>query len=147
MPPRLASMADLMDREVIHVHTGTGGNAGTQTTAAIIRAIALGEIGLRDGLRVLLHELRTGLLLGAAMAVVAFVRARTWGATVPLSLSVGLSIMAIVVWANTIGSVLPLVAARLRIDPAVVSGPLMSTLVDATGLFLYFIIAGAVLGL
>ena len=124
---------------------GTGGNAGTQTTSTIIRAMALGDIGPRDALRVWFHEVRTGLLLGAVMAVVAFVRAMTWGTTAPLGVSVGLSIMAIVVWANCVGALLPLVATRLRIDPTVVSGPFMSTVVDATGLFLYFTIARAVL--
>ena len=127
--------------------TGISSEPGTQTTSTIIRAIALGEIRLRDGLRVLLHELSTGLLLGVVMAVVAYIRALTWGTSDDLGLAVALSIMVIVIWANCVGAVLPLLANRLRIDPTVVSGPLMSTLVDATGLFLYFTIAGAILGL
>jgi magnesium transporter len=124
---------------------GTGGNAGSQTTNTIIRALAVGEIDLRDALRVLWHELRTGVLLGLAMAGVGYLRALTWGATVALAQTVALAIFIIVVWANGLGSVLPLVAARLRIDPTVVSGPVMSTLVDATGLFIYFTIARAIL--
>ncbi len=126
---------------------GTGGNAGTQTTSMIIRAVALGEIKLGDGLRVWFHEVCTGLLLGAAMGAVALVRALTWGVSSQLGLAVALSIVAIVVWANSVGALLPLVATRLRIDPTVVSGPLMSTIVDATGLLLYFTIAGVILGL
>lgn len=126
---------------------GTGGNAGSQTTSTIIRAIAVGEIRIRDGLRAWFHEFRTGLLLGLAMAAVAFVRALTWGTGAPISLAVALSILAIVVWANCVGALLPILATRLRLDPTVISGPLMSTIVDATGLFIYFTIAGAILGL
>lgn len=126
---------------------GTGGNAGSQTTSTIIRAIAVGDIRLRDGLRAWLHEMRVGLILGVAMAAIAFVRALTWGTTSQIGMAVGLSILAIVVWANSVGAVLPLIATKLRIDPTVVSGPFMSTLVDATGLFIYFTIAGAILGL
>jgi magnesium transporter len=126
---------------------GTGGNAGSQTTNTIIRALTVGEIDLRDALRVLWHELRTGVLLGLAMAGIGYLRALTWGSTVALAQTVALAIFVIVIWANGLGSVLPLVATRLRIDPTVVSGPVMSTLVDATGLFIYFTIARAILGI
>jgi magnesium transporter len=112
----------------------------------IIRALAVGEIDLGDALRALWHELRTGLLLGLPMAAIAYGRAVTWGYSQALAMTVALAIFAIVVWANGLGSILPLLAARLRIDPAVVSGPVMSTLVDATGLFIYFTIARAILG-
>lgn len=126
---------------------GTGGNAGTQATSTVIRAVALGDIKVRDALRVCLYELRTALILGGVMAAFGFARAMTWGTSREVGLVVGLSMLAIVVWANTVGALLPLVATKLRIDPTVVSGPLMSTLVDATGLFLYFTIAAAILGL
>lgn len=126
---------------------GTGGNAGSQTTSTIIRALAVGEIELGDALSALWHELRTGLLLGVAMAAIAYGRALTWGSSQALAITVSLAILTIVVWANGLGSILPLLAARLRIDPAVVSGPVMSTLVDATGLFIYFTIARVILGL
>ena len=126
---------------------GTGGNAGTQTTSTIIRALAIGDIDLSDALRALWHELRVGLGLGVGMATVAYGRALMWGTSQQLALTVSLAIFTIVVWANGLGAVLPLLAARLRIDPTVVSGPVMSTLVDATGLFIYFSIARGVLGL
>jgi magnesium transporter len=126
---------------------GTGGNAGSQTTSTIIRALAVGDMDLSDSLRALWHELRTGLLLGLAMAGVAYLRALTWGSSPALALTVALAIFVIVVWANGLGSVLPLLAAALHIDPTVVSGPVMSTLVDATGLFIYFTIARVILGL
>jgi len=126
---------------------GTGGNAGSQTTTTIIRALAIGEIDPQDAFRVLRHELSTGLLLGVAMASVAYIRAISWGIGVPMSLAVSLSILAIVVWANGVGSVLPILLTRLGVDPAIVSGPFMSTLVDTTGLLIYFTIAGLILAL
>ena len=126
---------------------GTGGNAGSQTTSTLIRALAVGDIEWNDAMRTLIHEMLVGLLLGAVMAVVAYVRALTWGSQPALAITVALAIFAIVVWANTLGSLLPMVAHRLHIDPALVSGPLMSTMVDATGLFIYFTIAALILGL
>lgn len=124
---------------------GTGGNAGSQTTTTVIRALAIGEIDFADAFRVFRREIATGLLLGVLMAAVAFLRAMTWGMGTPMSLTVSLSIMAIVVWATSVGSVLPIILTRLGVDPAIVSGPFMSTLVDTTGLFIYFTIAGLVL--
>ncbi len=126
---------------------GTGGNAGSQTTSTIIRALAVGEMHVWDALQALWHETRVGLLLGLAMAAVAYVRALTWGSTSGLALTVSFAILAIVVWANVLGAILPTLAVRLKIDPTVVSGPVMSTLVDATGLFIYFTIAKMTLGL
>lgn len=124
---------------------GTGGNAGSQTTSTIIRALAVEEIGLRDTLLVFWHEVRAGVVLGLMLAVVTFVWALTWGIGMPLALAVAVTILTIVVWANSLGSLLPLIAARLHIDPTAVSGPVMSTLVDATGLFIYFTIAKLIL--
>jgi magnesium transporter len=126
---------------------GTGGNAGSQTTSTVIRALAVGDIQLRDAWWALWQELRAGALLGLCMGIVAYVRALTWGTGQPLALTVSIAIFTIVLWANTLGSLLPLLAAKLNIDPTVVSGPAMSTLVDATGLFIYFTIAGMILGL
>jgi magnesium transporter len=126
---------------------GTGGNAGSQTTAIIIRELATGDVEFGDALRVWLHEALVGLLLGLGMAAVAYARAITWESDPALALTVAAAILGIVLWATSIGSLLPLIAARLGIDPTVVSGPVMSTLVDATGLFIYFTIARTVLGL
>jgi magnesium transporter len=126
---------------------GTGGNAGSQTTSTIIRALAVGEINWSDAMHAFWHELRVGLLLGVGMALVAYIRALTWGSSRELAITVSLAILTIVVWANALGSLLPLIATRLKIDPTVVSGPVMSTLVDATGLFIYFTIARIVIGL
>lgn len=126
---------------------GTGGNAGTQCTSTIIRALALGDISFKDALRVWWHEVRVGFLLGLGMAAVAFLRALTWGSGDALAMTVALSILVIVVWANFMGSFLPLLASRFRIDPAVVSGPAMTTLVDATGLLIYLTLAKHILGI
>lgn len=84
-----------------------------------------------------------GLLLG----LVAFGRALLWGTGNQLALTVGLAIIAICTWANTIGALIPLIAHRFKIDPAVVSAPLITTLVDATGLAIYLLIAKAILGI
>ncbi len=124
---------------------GTGGNAGSQTTSTIIRALAVEDLDKRGLLRPLFHELLVGILLGSVMGVVAYGRAVLWGTGTAVALTVAVSIFAIVVWANVLGSVLPILASRLRIDPTVVSGPAMSTLVDATGLFIYFTVAGVIL--
>lgn len=126
---------------------GTGGNAGSQTTSTIIRALAVGDIRLRDALGTFWHELRIGLLLALIMGAAAYGRALLWGVGPGLALVVALSIATIVLWANGLGALLPLTAAAAGIDPTVVSGPAMSTLVDATGLFIYFTIARLVIGL
>jgi len=120
---------------------GTGGNAGSQVSSMVIRALALGEVRFRDLVQVVWREIRVSLLLGLAMGLVGFIRALTWGSPVSLGMTVGISLMAIVLWSAIIGAALPILASRLRIDPAVVSGPAMSTLVDATGLVIYFFIA------
>ena len=124
---------------------GTGGNTGAQTVSTLIRGLALGEIQMRDIWRVVLRELFSGLLLGVLLGAVAFGRALLWGSAPPLAAVVGLSILVICTWANTIGSLIPLIAHRLKIDPAVVSAPLITTLVDATGLAIYMLIARALL--
>ncbi|GIV84253.1 MAG: magnesium transporter MgtE [Candidatus Roseilinea sp.] len=120
---------------------GTGGNTGAQTVSTIIRGLALREIQPGDLFRVLSRELMVGLLLGASLGVIAFLRAELWGSGFSLSLVVGLSILVICTWANTIGSLIPLLAQRFKIDPAIVSAPLITTLVDATGLAIYLMIA------
>ena len=124
---------------------GTGGNTGAQTVSTIIRGLALREVRLRDTWRVLGRELGSGVLLGVLLALIAFGRATLWGSGMQLSFVVALTILAIVTWANLIGAVIPLTAQRLKIDPALVSAPFITTLVDATGLIIYFFIANALL--
>ncbi len=126
---------------------GTGGNVGSQTVTLIVRAMALDELSLRDVAWIALKELRVGLLLGAVMAVVAFGRAQLLGVGIEVGLVVAITILAICLWAATVAAVLPLALRRLRIDPAVVSAPLITTLVDGTGLIIYFPIARILLHL
>lgn len=130
---------------------GTGGNSGSQAVTLVVRAVALGEVSLRHAWRVLGRELVTGLSLGLLVAVVGFAYAY-WVSqdllfTRNLALTVAISMVAIVTWANLVGSLVPLLAQRIGLDPAMLSAPLISTLVDATGLFIYFSVAGLFLQL
>lgn len=126
---------------------GTGGNTGAQTVSTIIRGMAVQDIRQRDTLRVLLRELISGVLLGSALGFIGGFRAYLWDQDLQLALVVGITLVVVCSWSNTIGSLIPLVAKRIGIDPAVVSAPLITTLVDATGLFIYLSIARVLLGL
>jgi magnesium transporter len=126
---------------------GTGGNAGSQVVTTIVRAMAVGDVFFRDILKILWKEMQTGLLLGAAMAIAVFARSLMLGVGVDIGIVVAVTILAIVIWAVTVGAILPLVLRQLRVDPAVVSAPFIATLVDGTGLLIYFTVAGIVLGL
>jgi magnesium transporter len=125
---------------------GTGGNAGSQTTSTIIRALSVGEVEKRDALKVLWHEIRIGLLLGLLVGIAGFVRAWTFNGDPMLGLTIGSAIGIIVFWSSSVGSLLPIFATLIGVDPALISGPLMSTLVDATGLFIYLSVAQWMLG-
>ncbi len=126
---------------------GTGGNVGGQTVATLIRALVLREIRPQDLVRVWLREVRIALLLGVALGGVAFVGTWAWGLDLAVALTVSLTMALIVLWASTVATVVPLTASALRVDPTHVSGPLMSTLIDVTGLLLYFLVAQALLPL
>jgi magnesium transporter len=126
---------------------GTGGNVGSQTVTTLVRAMAVGEVEFNDILRVLGRELLVGGIIGAVMAAVTYVRAWTLGVGVDIGPVVALAALMIVVWAAAVAAILPLILNRLKVDPAVVSAPLITTLVDGTGLFLYFTIAQLMLGL
>jgi magnesium transporter len=126
---------------------GTGGNAGSQTVTTIVRSIALGEIRLPDAWRVLMREATAGTIIGVLVGAVALGRSLLWGASMPLAVTVSLTVVVICTWSTTVGSLIPIVAERFGIDPAVLSAPLIATLVDATGLVIYFSIAKVVLGL
>jgi len=126
---------------------GTGGNAGSQAVATVIRGLALEEIRFRSIGRVFLREAGSGVLLGALLGVFGFLFALLMGFSAPTGVAVGLSILSICAWANVVGAMVPIVAQRLGIDPTVMSAPMITTLVDATGLFIYFLVAGLVLGL
>jgi magnesium transporter len=126
---------------------GTGGNSGSQTVTTIVRGLAVGEIRLRDFWRVVLREAGSGLALGVLLGLIGFGRALIWSPNMPLAITVGVSILVIITWANTVGATIPMIATALKIDPTIMSAPLIATLVDATGLFIYFMIARSILAL
>ena len=125
---------------------GTGGNVGAQSATAIVRALAVGEVRIRDLPSVLWKESRVGLLLGLVLAGVALAIGSVL-VGFDIAVVVGLSVIAICTWAAVIGSAMPLLARKVGVDPAVVSAPMVATLVDATGLLIYFSIARMVLGI
>ncbi|MDW7982865.1 MAG: magnesium transporter, partial [Thermomicrobium sp.] len=125
---------------------GTGGNAGSQVVTTLVRAIAVEGLRLRDLPRILPKEWVAGLLVALVMGVAGFLRAELLGVGVAISVTVALAIVCIVLWAVTIAALLPLVLQRLHVDPAVVSTPLITTLVDGTGLLIYLTIARVILG-
>lgn len=124
---------------------GTGGNAGAQTVMTVIRSLALGEIGVSNAWRVVLREATTGIIVGLLVGIVAFGQALIWQSPVELALTVSVTMFAICVWATTVGSLVPIAAHYVGVDPAVLSAPLITTLVDATGLIIYFTIAKVIL--
>lgn len=124
---------------------GTGGNAGAQTVTTVIRALALQEVRASDVLGVLLREGRTGLLLGLLLSGVAFAWVLISGFTSDVALVVSITVLAITLWANIVGALIPILASKIGVDPTVMSAPLISTLVDATGLLIYFTVAILVL--
>jgi magnesium transporter len=126
---------------------GTGGNAGSQTVATIIRAITLDEVKLANMLQAWKREISAGFLLGLVMGVVGFVRALFWNTGYGVALVVTLTLPLVVIWATTVATLVPILADRFKIDPTVISGPMISTIVDATGLLIYFSLAKFILGL
>jgi len=126
---------------------GMGGNVGSQSSATIIRALAVGDIRLKDTLRIVWRELLIGLMLGALLSIAAYVRAVTWDVSPAIGFVVAASALFVVVWANCVGAFLPLLSEKLHIDPTLLSAPLLDTIVDGTGLLIYFSIARIVLGI
>lgn len=125
---------------------GTGGNVGSQAATSAVRALAVGEVRPSDAFRVAWRESRVGLLLGLVLGVLAFVAG--WVvAGILVGVTVGIAVVLVCIWAATVGSLMPLMAKAIGIDPAVISAPLVTTLVDATGLLIYFVTAGIVLGI
>ena len=119
---------------------GSGGNTGAQAATLMVRAIATDDLKLNQWLTALLKELGIGLILGLTMGLAASLLGFTYGG-VGIGMIVGLSMMGIVIVANTLGTILPFVLTRLGIDPAVASSPLITTIADVTGLLVYFSIA------
>ncbi len=131
----------------------SGGNSGGQATTLVIRAMALGEVRLRDWWRVMRTEILSGLGLGAILGSLGVLRILTWQhffhtygnhATV-IAITIGLSLIGVVLWGTIAGSMLPFILRRLGFDPASASAPFVATLVDVTGLTIYFLTAKAIM--
>lgn len=132
----------------------SGGNSGSQASSIIIRAMALGEIGFRDWWRVMRREVLSGLVLGTILGIVGFLRIGIWqkfGLQVygehwlKVAITVFLSLIGVVIWGTLSGSMLPLILKKLGADPAASSAPFVATLVDVTGLIIYFTVAFVVM--
>lgn len=134
----------------------TGGNSGTQASTLIIQAMALGEVSLRDWWRVMRREIMSGLMLGTILGIVGFCRIAIWSFLmheniitsynygpywILIGLTVCFSLVGVVLWSSLIGSMLPLLLKRLGADPASSSAPFVATLVDVTGLIIFFNVA------
>jgi magnesium transporter len=131
----------------------SGGNSGSQATTLVIRAMALGEVHLHDWWRVIRREFAAGLALGAILAAIGLVRILLWQAFFSaygahyflVALTVALSLIGVVLWGSLVGSLLPFVLRSLGFDPASASAPFVATLVDVTGLVIYFTVAAVIL--
>jgi magnesium transporter len=131
----------------------SGGNSGSQATTLVIRALSVGELRLRDWFRVARKEIITGLSLGTLLGLIGFARIVVGDALgfgyseypFLLGLTVGLALIGVVLWGSLTGSMLPFILRRIGLDPATASAPLVATMVDVTGLVLYFTVASSIL--
>lgn len=128
----------------------SGGNSGSQASTLIIQAMAMGEVYIADWWRVLKREILSGLMLGSVLGLIGFLRVELWSHIFPevygehslfIALTVGFSLVGVVLWGTLSGSMLPLLLKRLGADPAASSAPFVATLVDVTGLVIYFSVA------
>lgn len=126
----------------------TGGNAGAQSATLIIRGLALDEIRLNDIFKVIWKELRISILVGVTLAIVNFARIMIMRqASAPIALTVSISLVITMILSTVIGGALPILAKRARLDPAIMAGPLITTIVDALALLAYFSMAAWILGI
>lgn len=131
----------------------SGGNTGSQASTLIVRALALGEITFRDWWKIFKKEFAVGVTLGIILGIVGFLRVAIWSSFVdvygqhwvPVGLTVGLTLVGVVLWGNLAGSLFPIFLKRAKLDPAVCSAPFVATLVDVTGLIIYFSVATLIL--
>ncbi|MBU1699439.1 MAG: magnesium transporter [Candidatus Eisenbacteria bacterium] len=123
----------------------TGGNTGSQSATLVIRALAVGDVHLRDWAHIMWRETRTGMALGLFLGLFGIARALLWGTGFPIAIVVGLTLLGIVFWGALAGSILPLGLRRVGLDPAIASAPFVASLVDVSGILLYFTIARFVL--
>ncbi len=130
----------------------TGGNSGNQSSTLVIRGLAVGEITTKDWWKVLWKELQVSFLVGTALALVNFVRLllierMLSPQQITVSITVSITIVVTVMASKIVGGLLPLIAKKLKMDPAIMAGPLITTIVDALALIVYFMVASALLGI
>jgi magnesium transporter len=131
----------------------SGGNSGSQATTLVIRAMAVGEVRLRDWWRIVRREFSTGLVLGSVLAIIGITRILLWQAFwqpygqhyLVVGLTVAFSLIGVVLFGTVAGSMLPFILRRLGLDPASASAPFVATLVDVTGLVIYFSVASVIM--
>jgi magnesium transporter len=153
----MQGFSSVIDRAVVLTYflpliISSGGNSGSQASTLVIRALALGEITLRDWWRIMRREILAGLALGSILGAIGLIRITVWsivpvfgspyGEHWPLvGLTVGIALIGVVLWGTLTGSLLPLLLRRLGFDPATSSAPFVATLVDVTGLVIFFSVA------
>src|SRR5690606_9761026 len=124
----------------------TGGNAGAQASTVVIRSIVLGEVNFKDLLKVIWKEIRIGVTVGPILAVLNFTRIYLIsGRPLGVALTVTLTLMATILVAKMLGGILPLCAKKLKLDPAIMASPLITTMVDSIALIIFFTIASLLL--
>ncbi|PXA04545.1 magnesium transporter [Coraliomargarita sinensis] len=123
----------------------SGGNSGAQSATLMVRAMATGDLNSNDWLKALIKEISVGVLLGLAMGVIAYFVGALYGRDGSIALIIGLSMVSIVLVANSFGALLPFLLQRVKIDPAVASSPLITSVMDVLGLLIYFSIAVLIL--
>lgn len=124
----------------------SGGNSGSQSATLITRALAVGDVELRQALRVMLREAGQGLVLGAFLGAIGYARASLWGYSPGVAAVIALTLMAVVLTGTLVGATLPLVFTRFGMDPAIASSPFVSSFVDIAGIVIYLSVAAALLG-
>ncbi|MDI3472517.1 MAG: magnesium transporter [Thermotogaceae bacterium] len=139
MVPILAAFMTLM--------VGAAGNTGSQISALVIRGMALGEIKTKDFSKVLIRELFQGILLGVALGIILLMRGLLITSDLSVNIAATIALFVVILYANILGVILPFMGKILKIDPAVMAGPVITTVVDVTGMLIYFSIARAIIGI
>lgn len=122
--------------------TGTAGNSGTQSATLIIRSLAIEEVALKDWFKVFIKEITVGLMIGSVLGLIVISKGYIDGSgNIEVAIVVSLTVVVLVLWANIVGGILPLIIQKIGLDPAVISSPLIATLVDVTGITIYLNIA------
>ncbi len=132
MPALVAFIPMLMD---------TGGNCGSQAATLVIRGLALGQVKMRDAIKVLLKEFQISIIVGAVLSVINIIRIYFMNSSLILAITVGLSLYVTVIIAKVTGSMLPIIAERFKLDPAIMASPVITTIVDASALLAFLSIA------